>query len=170
VNAWQVAAVAVAVAACVFDIRASRIPNVLTFGAAAAALLFHAAAPGGQGAVFSLLGLVTGLAVFFPVFALGAMGAGDVKLMAALGAWLGLGTIVPVALYCALAGGVLALVVAMAHGYLRQALRNIASLFMFWRVAGVRPMPALTLEQGTGPRLPYALPIFVGLVVTLWRA
>ena len=39
---------------------------------------------------------------------------------------------------------------------------------MFWRVAGLQPHPALTLDNPGSPRLPYALPILVGLVVTLW--
>jgi prepilin peptidase CpaA len=116
-----------------------------------------------------LVGLVVGLLVFFPFFALGGMGGGDVKLMAALGAWVGWQAIVWTALYGAVAGGALALVVAVGHGYLRQALSNIGGLLLFWSAQGIRPMPALTLEHGAGPRLPYAIPIFVGLVVALWR-
>ena len=86
------------------------------------------------------------------------MGGGDVKLMAALGAWLGWSPVLWTALYAAVAGGVMALGVGLAHGYLRQAFSNIGGLFLFWWVQGVRPVPALTLEHGRGPRLPYALP------------
>ena len=39
---------------------------------------------------------------------------------------------------------------------------------MHWRVAGVRPLPAVTLEGASGPRLAYAFPIAIGTVVTLW--
>ena len=99
------------IAACVSDVSTSRIPNVLTFAAAALALVFHASAPGGLGFTHAGLGLIVGLAVFFPLFALGAMGAGDVKLMAAIGAWIGWKSMVFVALYGSVAGGVLALVV-----------------------------------------------------------
>ena len=69
------------------------------------------------------LGLFVGLAVFFPLFALGAMGAGDVKLMAAVGAWIGAKPILYVALYGSVAGGVLALVVAV-----RSALSQAGAL------------------------------------------
>jgi prepilin peptidase CpaA len=103
------------------------------------------------------------------MFALGALGAGDVKLMAGLGAWLGWYSVIHVALYGAIAGGVLALIVSLWHGYLRRALRNIKTLLVHWWLSGIRPLPELTLDGGTGLRLPYALPIMAGLVVTLWR-
>ena len=113
--------------------------------------------------------MVTGLAVFFPFFALGGMGAGDVKLMAAIGAWLGPGLALMTALYGAVAGGILAIGVALSHGYLRTALSNVWRLLTHWRYSGVRPLPELTLENNSGPRLAYAVPIFVGLLVTIWR-
>lgn len=156
--------------ACATDLRSARIPNLLTFSAAATAVLFHLLAPQGSGVWFVFLGLAAGLLVFFPFFALGAMGAGDVKLMAALGAWIGWQPTVQVALYGAIAGGVLAIVVSMWHGYLRQALRNVFTLVGHWWLVGIKPLPELTLDAGKGLRLPYALPIMVGLVVTLWRA
>lgn len=162
------AALAVASGATVTDLKAARIPNVLTMTSAVAGILAHAALPGGSGAATSLGGAAAGLAVFFPFFALGGLGGGDVKLMAALGAWLGWPGILSLALYAAVAGGVLAVGVAIAHGYLWEALRNIAALARFWMVAGLRTEPTLTLAHGGGPRLPYALPIFAGLVLTLW--
>ena len=165
----ETAALIVAGLACLTDLRSARIPNVLTFGAIAVALAFHAAAPGGLGVQAAGLGLLVGLLVFFPFFALGAMGAGDVKLMAALGAWLGWYTAINVALFGAIAGGVFAIVVSLWHGYLGTAMRNLKRLFFHWWLIGVQPVPELTLDQGKGLRLPYALPITAGLMVTLWR-
>ena len=164
----ELIAVAVGAIACGTDLRSSRIPNWLTFSAIAAGVLYHALAPSGAGAPMAGLGLLAGLLVFFPFFALGALGAGDVKLMAALGAWLGWQPIVYVALYGAIAGGVLAVVVSVWHGYLGRALTNIKTLLMHWWLTGIRPLPELTLDGGHGLRLPYALPIMAGLVVTLW--
>ena len=71
------------------DIRTRRIPNVLTFGATIAALVFHGSTAGTSGLATSVGGWMVGAALFLPVFALRGMGAGDVKLLAAVGAWLG---------------------------------------------------------------------------------
>lgn len=156
-------------AACLYDVSTSRIPNALTFAAAVLAILFHSFAPSGSGWSAALFGLVVGLAVFFPLFALGAMGAGDVKLMAALGGWIGATSILYVALYASLAGGVLALIVALRKRYLRQALSNVRMLATYWWVEGIKPFPALTIESSQSLRLPYAVAIAAGLAVTIWQ-
>ena len=159
----------VAIIACASDLKTARIPNWLTFSAAFVALAFHTVSTQGQGLGVATFGLVTGLAVFFPVFALRAMGAGDVKLLAALGAWIGPGPVLWVAIYTAIAGGVLAVVVMLWRGYLRQGLSNIRALLKFWSLVGIKPLPEVSLDSPHSLRLPYALPIAVGLVVTLWQ-
>ena len=153
--------------ACVTDLRTRRIPNVLTSSAVAGAVLFHLATGGWQAAGWSIVGLFVGALLFLPMFALRGMGAGDVKLLAAVGAWLGPGQVAIVALATSLVGGVMAVVVALAYGYLRKALTNIYLLLAHWRVMGVSPLPAVTLERASGPRLAYAFPIAIGTVVTL---
>ena len=79
--------VALVALASITDVRTRRIPNVLTFGATIAALLFHVSTGGTSGLTTSVGGWMLGAALFFPVFALRGMGAGDVKLLAAMG-WL----------------------------------------------------------------------------------
>ena len=160
--------VSVGILACVTDLRSRRIPNVLTFGAAAAALVYGAVVGGWPGVASAALGWVVGAAAFFIPFALGGLGAGDVKLLAAMGAWLGPVGAFWLALYTGVAGGVMALAVALGSGYLRRALTNVSLLLMHWRVAGLRPLSEVSLEGSDGPRLAYALPIFAGLVATLW--
>ena len=169
-NLVHAAALVFAGAACVTDLRDGRIPNVLTFGAIGVAFAVHTFLPQGSGLAHVGFGLLVGLAVFFPFFALGGMGAGDVKLMAALGAWLGPTLALLTALYGAVAGGVLAIGVALSTGYLRTALSNLKRMAIHWRVNGLEPVPELTLEHNRGPRLAYAIPIFIGLLVTLWRS
>jgi prepilin peptidase CpaA len=164
----HVAAIVVAALGCVTDLRTRRIPNVLTFGAAAGAFGFYLFGGGWSGLGWSVGGWAVGLAVFLPLFVLRGLGGGDVKLLAALGAWLGPGTTIWLALWSAVAGGPLAVVVALSRGYLRTAFSNLWSLLTFWRIAGVRPHPAVNLETSGSPRLPYALPIAAGLMVTLW--
>ncbi|MDR1989054.1 MAG: prepilin peptidase [Acidobacteriaceae bacterium] len=157
-----------ALVACVTDLRSRRIPNVLTFGSALLALLYHGVTDGGYGALMACAGWGAGLGLFLLPFALGGMGGGDIKLLAAAGAWLGPGTAVWLALYTGVAGGVMAIVVALARGYLGTALRNISLLLTHWRVVGVRPLPEITLEESRAPKLAYAIPIFVGTLVTTW--
>ncbi len=161
-------ALVIAAIACATDVRTRRIPNSLTLGGAALALAYALFSGGPWGLLSSLAGWATGLAIFLPIFLLGGLGAGDVKLMACLGAWLGAPLALWTALYAAVAGGVLAIFVALATGYLRAAVDNLYLLLSHFRVAGVRPHPDLTLERGKGPRLPYALPIAAGTVVALW--
>lgn len=166
----ELVALVVAVAACVTDLRSRRIPNGLTFGAAAAALAYGLVSGGLHGLGWAVAGWTAGLAVFLPFFLLRGLGGGDVKLMAALGAWLGPMSAVWVGLFGAIAGGPLALIMAASGGYTRRAFSNLWGLLLFWRAAGIRPHPVLTLNGGgsEAPRLPYALPILVGVMVTIW--
>lgn len=164
----QTAAIVIAVIAAVWDLKTRRIPNVLTFGAALAAIVVHLWLQGPAGAGWAVAGWLVGVAFFLPFFALGGMGAGDVKLLGALGAWLGPGPVVWVALFSLIAGGIIGLAVALGCGYLTQAFANILWMFQFWRAEGPRPVPEVTLATHRGPRLAYAVPVFTGLMVTLW--
>ena len=151
-----------------WDIRTRRIPNVLTLGFPVIALLVHLSTDGTPGGLSTLGGWALGLALFLPMFALGGMGAGDVKLLAAFGAWLGPWNFVETAIAAGVIGGVLALGLALSRNYMSQALSNMWSLLMFWRAAGLQPHPTLTLDGHHGPRLAYAIPISVGAVVAIW--
>jgi prepilin peptidase CpaA len=102
------------------------------------------------------------------LYAVKGMGAGDVKLLAAIGSWLGPAGALWTALYGAIAGGVLALAVALMRGYARKALKNVGTIVKTWSMVGVRPIPGLTLSDAGSVRLPYALPLAVGAALTLW--
>jgi prepilin peptidase CpaA len=104
----------------------------------------------------------------FPLFVLGGMGAADVKLLAAVGAWLGPAGALWTGLYGAVAGGVLALIVSVARGYAGTALKNVGRMLRLWTVVGIQPVAGLTLAEKTTVRLPYALPLAAGALVTLW--
>jgi len=164
----HVAALSIALLGCVTDLWTRRVPNVLTFGAAAGAFGYYLAGDGWAALGWSALGWLTGVVLFLPFFALRGLGGGDVKLLAAIGAWLGPLPTLSVAFWGAIAGGPLALVVAFSRGYGRQAFVNLWGLLTYWRVAGLQPHPALSLESTGSPRLPYALPIAAGVAVTLW--
>jgi prepilin peptidase CpaA len=88
--------------------------------------------------------------------------------MAALGAWVGPGSAVWLALYAALAGGIFALAVALNLGYTTTWFRNGWSILTFWRVAGLQTHPVFTVDSAHAIRLPYALPIAAGVVAIIW--
>ena len=96
------------------------------------------------------------------------MGAGDVKLLGAVGAWLGPMGVLYAGLYSVLAGGILALIVGGMHGYLGKAFSNLRGLLGFWRAAGIRPLPGLTIDDSAGPRLAYGVAIATGTVAAVW--
>jgi prepilin peptidase CpaA len=97
------------------------------------------------------------------------MGAGDVKLLAAFGAWVGPIQLLSLTFYTAVAGGVMALVVIAWQRKLATTFTNLWLLLCHWRVAGVRPLDELSLDNKDAPRLAYGLPIAVGAVLTVWR-
>jgi prepilin peptidase CpaA len=121
-----------------------------------------------DGGLAGVAGWAVGIALMFGLYALGGMGAGDVKLLGALGAWLGPADAAWLVLYTGVAGGIMSLLVAAFYGYLGQACRNLWTLIAYWRLAGIRPLGELTLETATGPRLAYATSILAGTVATLW--
>ena len=99
----------VLVTATYTDLRSSRIPNVVTFAATAIGLIAHFWLAGFQGILFSLEGLGVGLGLFLLFYASGGIGAGDVKLMGAVGAMVGPYSALIVSLLTILLGGVYAL-------------------------------------------------------------
>jgi len=161
-------AVGVVGIACVFDLHTRRIPNTLTLGAAAAALIAAGAAGGVAGLTSSLSGWLLATALWLPVYALGGMGAGDVKLLAAVGAWLGPADAFHAAMYAGIAGAIMALSLAVSRGLLRQTVSNLQLLVVHWQVMGFTPHAQLTLANTDRPRLAYALPILAGTVVAIW--
>jgi prepilin peptidase CpaA len=94
------------------------------------------------------------------------MGAGDVKLLGAVGGWLGPAGVLYAALYSVLAGGVLALIVGAIHGYLGKALSNLWGLLGFWRTAGIQPLPGLTIDDAAGQMGGVA--IAAGTLAAVW--
>ncbi len=123
-------------AATAVDIRSRRIPNSVTVTMAGAGVAFAAAGLSGLSLGAAVLGLVVGLAVMLPGHALGATGAGDVKLMAAVGSLLGPATVVNAFVFTAVAGGVLAIAVALWRRQFAEMLAGTARLVVAPAAAG----------------------------------
>ena len=163
--------------ALAYDIGRRRIPNWLVVAGLIAGLGYSLFSAWNQGASAQAIGVeglgkpslgaATGLLIMLPSYLLRAMGAGDAKLMAAIGAFLGPLQITGAALLTFVAGGVLALLAALGGGSLARVLGNLKLMGM----VAVSGAPGLKLSdvQTTG-RLPYAIAIAIGTGLQLWLA
>ncbi|MDQ0141777.1 A24 family peptidase [Cupriavidus necator] len=123
------AVITIVMAAAASDLHRRRIPNWLTFGAWMLALPAQVALHGTTGGAASwALGWLAGLGVFLPFYLLRGMAAGDVKLMAAVGAWLGATMALQIALAAFVLGGAWALVLVMKSRRHAQLVRNIGGI------------------------------------------
>jgi len=156
--------------ACVTDLLWRRIPNALVISGLCLGIGLNGWNQGIRGLGWSLLGAGLGLALFLPFFALGGMGAGDVKLLAALGSLLGPSDLLKTAVAGALAGGLLALAAAAWKGRLLETFRGIGRLFSYWAAGGLRPSPELNLGHPAALKIPYAIPLAAGAwIIALGR-
>jgi prepilin peptidase CpaA len=163
---WVAAPVVVlAVLAARADVRSRRIPNALTGPAIALALLAHLAFEGPAGLRGSLAGMLLAGGLLLPGWLWRFTGAGDVKLMAAVGAWLAFPQALIATLLTLIAGGIVALVIATRRGILRQTLWNTAWLGAW----ALRPgAAAMAPPPGSGVRFPFAISVLAGAISALW--
>ena len=146
--------------ATVVDIRSRRIPNALTASMAGAGIGFAATGLSGVSLTAAAVGFVLGLVLMLPGHALGATGAGDVKLMAAVGAIVGPALVVKAFLFTALAGGLLALIVAVRRKRLAATVGGTARMIAA-PVAARREIQSAT----SASRFAYGPAIAVGSVI-----
>jgi len=171
-NLTGVALCAMAFGAMWFDVRERRLPNALTVGAFAVALLLRA--PQGLDAlVAGLLGAVLAFGLALPFFLVGGLGGGDVKLLAAVGAFLGPRSLWFALLVMALVGGVMAVAVITRHRAFTQTAVNLKAIFstmgrqMFSGWKGDPSTSAVTLDTPGVLTVPYGVAIAAG-AITSW--
>jgi prepilin peptidase CpaA len=165
---YPVIALVCAITGSVFDVRSRRIPNFITLPGILLGLLLHFAFGGWkQLGLAALAGLICG--VLFLIFWLaGGMGAGDVKLMTAVATIAGMPLVPFLLILTALAGGVMALGLALWRGKLKDTIRNVGALALHHRIEGLAPHPQLNLANARTLRLPYALAVAAGTATTLF--
>ena len=165
--AWWPTLIVLAIATFT-DLRSRRIPNWLVLPFLIAGVAVSTWLHGWNGLGQSLLGMSLG-AVLLGVFCwMGGMGMGDVKLCAAIGAWIGPGQLFLALVITGIAGGVLALCWALAGGFLGDLLKGTGELVKGLRKHGLRAHPDLTLESPLARKMPYAPAIAIGTLVSFF--
>ena len=163
-------ALACAGIASVYDLSQRRIPNFLTLSGFVAGLVVHAVTGGFSGASMALAAaFIAGLA-FLPFYLVRGMGAGDVKLIAAVASLNGFTGLASFLVGTALAGTLNAIIVSLQTGRLRQTLANAYELLAHHRGACLTPHAALNLSAEGVFTLPYALPIAAGCFFAVCKA
>jgi prepilin peptidase CpaA len=161
-NAYVVILLAVLlVPAAVIDYRQHRIPNWLSLSGWVLGCAAGFAGGGTAGLQTAVLGLAIMLAAMLPFYVLGWMGAGDAKLMAAVGAVVGSGWVLPVLAAVVVAGAVMAVAVLARSGRLRSAFDRFRAM-VGMSIAAARPTYIGPSRGETGLVLPYGVPIAVG--------
>lgn len=153
--------------AVVTDISTHRIPNWLTFGIATLALVSQAWLGQWMGLALALGGLLVGLLCLLPSHLFGFMGAGDVKLMAAVGAVLGPWPTLIAVVMTLLCGGLIALTYIGLRGGLGAMVRRYGCMAMLLAQRQAQYLPPAG-DEAAALRFPYALAIASGTALTLW--
>ncbi|MBS9405250.1 prepilin peptidase [Halomonas sp. TRM85114] len=160
--------------AAAWDLRSRRIPNVLVMAGAATGILLHGVLAGFGGVLAALSGLAVGLLILLPGYLFGSTGAGDVKLMAAVGSFLGVNGVFLAGLASIAAGGLIAL------GFAGSALFSSASISPWARyglmfktlVTTGRPIYIAPVKgEVMGRKFPFAVSIALGTTgILFWQA
>ncbi|WP_454720344.1 MULTISPECIES: A24 family peptidase [Cupriavidus] len=149
------------------DLRSHRIPNWLVAAGLVAALVLQITLHGaGQGAWAWLTGALAGFAPYLALYMLGAVGAGDAKLMASIGAFAGPQAALEIAIASFAVGGLLALAVVLMRKRVRSTLAGIGTRLL-WLPLGLRASLAGRDKLETAARLPYAVAIAGGVVLVM---
>jgi prepilin peptidase CpaA len=155
-------------AAAWHDARSFRIPNSIIVIGLALGLALNSFAPDGLGFSSAALGMIAGLVGLFPLYLLRIWGAGDVKLMAVVGAFLGVADLLGSLLVSLLAGGLLAVVVALQRRTGRVLIENLRylayQLFFSLQARSASAMEAPAISAG---KVAYAIPILLGTAAYL---
>jgi prepilin peptidase CpaA len=166
----------VLILAVIYDLRFHKIPNLITFPTVIAGIVYHTWMGGWLGFLFSLEGMALGLSLLIGFYILGGMGAGDVKLMAAVGGILGPSGVFAAFLGTALVGGVYALILAVGQGQVRglagrfrDTLRRYGTMLKSFFCTGLITYvpPTTPADKKKRPVLCYGLAIALGTLCSL---
>ncbi|ADG66641.1 peptidase A24A prepilin type IV [Planctopirus limnophila DSM 3776] len=164
---WDVKFVSlVLILAAWIDGKELRVPNWITFPMVLSGLIYGFVMGGWAGLGDSLIGMVVGLACLLPLYAVGGMGAGDVKLMAGMGAWLGAAITWQAFMVSVVVGAIMAIIMAC---YRKDLHKHVGQAMLIWTewttIRDPRKLSEIAAERK--PRmllLPYGIPICIGSI------
>lgn len=165
--AWWPTLVVLAIATFT-DVRTCRIPNWLVLPFLVAGVAVSGWTHGWHGVGQSLLGIGLGTIVLGFFCWMGGMGMGDLKLCAAVGAWIGPAQLLVALVLTGIAGGIMALCWAIGGGFVGELLDGTGELIFGLRKRGFRPHPELVLNNPLTRKMPYAPAIAIGTLISFF--
>lgn len=154
------------IVAAYIDGKQLRVPNWLTWPMVLSGLIYNTWISGWEGLGFGLWGMVVGLLCLLPLYAVGGMGAGDVKLMGGMGAWLGWETTLYAYVVSVMVGAVIAIGMALYKRDFRKHYANFIAIFLEW-IEIKNPAELSKIAAERKPKmllLPYGIPICIGSI------
>ena len=161
---------ALTISAALLDWRSRRIPNWLTVPGFLSGVTLHVVLNGWQGLRFALVGGALALILLLPLVVLRALGAGDWKLMGAVGAFLGWKLFLFVMFGSILASGLMAMVQMIRVGRVAETFRNMWTLLKGFFVFGLKKNPQISLDNPRLLKLPFGVAVAAATIVCFWAA
>ncbi len=163
--ATQILLVPLAIVIIYYDVRYRRIPNAFVLATLLSGLIINVIFGGISGAASSVTGCLLAFGLMFALHVFGAMGAGDVKLFAALGAVTGAGLVLPTFLVVVLTGGVLATITILRNGAVVSTMHRVLQILV-----GLLPgweMPKFAVPADRRQTIPYGVAITIGGLISV---
>jgi prepilin peptidase CpaA len=161
---FEIFLVPLAVLVIYYDVRYRRIPNPFVLATLVTGLILNIGLAGLNGAVTSLGGCILAFILMFMLHVFGAMGAGDVKLFAAIGSVVGAHLVIPTLVVVVLTGGLLALVSILRSGVFAATMHRVLQIFV-----GLLPgweMPRFSIPTDRRLTIPYGAAITLGAIIS----
>jgi len=158
------------ISAALLDWRSRRIPNWLTVPGLLLGIAVHAVLAGWHGTLFALQGAGLAFLILLPLVLLRALGAGDWKLMGAVGAFLGWQLFLFVLFGSILASGIMAVVQMYRTGRVVETLRNMVTLVRGFFAFGLKKNPQISLDNPRLLKLPFGVAVAAATIVCCWAA
>lgn len=163
--AWWPTVIVLAIATFT-DLRSRRIPNWLVLPFLLAGIVVSTWLQGWHGLGQSFAGLGVGILIYGILFWMGGMGAGDVKLCAAIGAWIGPSQLLIALVITAMVGGVMALAWAISAGFVKELFTGAGTLLFATKDSAERS--SLSLSNPLKRKMPYAPAIAIGTLISFF--